>query len=99
MIKNNIDLYNSNKSWYDKLLERKYIILNFLPSCTGRILNIGVHSFNKHDGVCCSKNSQYETIDLDSRTVDFGSSFKHTTIDFLDYNPVINLITFYYLAY
>lgn len=86
-IKTNIDLYNSNKAWYDHLPERKYLILDFLPSCKGNTLNIGVHFFNKKDEVCCTKNSNYETIDIDKRCIEYGSSYKHTTIDFLDYNP------------
>tara|TARA_B100001250_G_scaffold371794_1_gene356827 strand:- start:1143 stop:1700 length:558 start_codon:yes stop_codon:yes gene_type:complete len=84
---NEHDLYNSNRGWYDHLPERKYIILDFLPKCTGNTLNIGVHEFNKNDEVCCTKNCNYETLDIDTRCENFGSSYKHTTIDFLDYNP------------
>lgn len=87
MILNNLDLYNSNKKWYDYLPERKYMILKFLPECFGRVLNVGVHDFNKNDEVCCPKDSKYETIDIDTRTNEFGSTYKHTTIDFLDYKP------------
>lgn len=81
------ELYHSNKTWYDYLPERKYMILNFLPTCTGNTLSVGVHEFNKNDEVCCKKNCNYETIDIDNRCVSFGSSYKHTTIDFLDYTP------------
>lgn len=87
MIKNKIDLYNSNKEWYDWLPERKYIITQFLPSCDGHTLDVGVHDFNKNDEVCCKDTCQYETIDIDERSKNFGSSYKHTTVDFLDYNP------------
>jgi|TARA_B110000208_G_scaffold189178_1_gene250207 hypothetical protein len=87
MIKNKIDLYNSNKSWYDWLPERKFIILDFLPSCVGNTLDVGVHDFNKNDEICCNQNCNYETIDIDERSKNFGSSYKHTTVDFLDYNP------------
>jgi hypothetical protein len=86
-IRNNIDLYNYNKEWYDKLIERKYLILNFLPSCTGNTLDVGVHFFNKKDEICCNDNCYYETIDLDEKCKEFGSSYKHNTIDFLNYEP------------
>ena len=86
-MKNNVELYHSNKSWYDNLPERKYIIQQFLPSCTGRTLDVGVHSFNRFDSVCCNDNCVYETIDIDERSKEFGSPKKHTTIDFLDYTP------------
>ena len=84
---NSIDLYNSDKDWYDSLPERKYIILDFLPSCDSHTLDVGVHYFNKNDIVCCKKTCKYETIDIDERSNEFGSSYKHTTVDFLDYNP------------
>ena len=87
MIQNSLDLYNSNKDWYDHLPERKYMIMKFLPECSGNVLNVGVHYFNKNDEVCCPKNCNYETIDIDKRSVEFGSSYKHTKIDFLDYKP------------
>ena len=97
MMRNSIDLYNSNKGWYDWLPERKYIILDFLPSCEGYTLDVGVHSFNKNDEVCCKKTCKYETIDIDERSNGFGSSYKHTIVDFLDYEPLYkfdNIILF-----
>lgn len=87
MIENQNDLYNSNKDWYDWLSERKYMILDFLPSCKGNTLNVGVHDFNKNDEKCCGNDCKYETIDIDNRSIGFGSSYKHTTIDIIDYEP------------
>jgi hypothetical protein len=86
-MKNAIELYESNKSWYDYLPERKFMILDFLPKCEGHTLSVGVHSFNKNDEAACNKECLYETIDIDDRCSNFGSSYKHTTVDFLDYNP------------
>ena len=85
-MENEIDLYNSNKDWYDHLPERKYMILEYLPKCNGKVLSVGTHEFNKNDEICCKK-CEYETIDIHEKCKDFGSSFKHTTIDFLDYEP------------
>tara|TARA_Y100000816_G_scaffold117469_1_gene82379 strand:- start:11807 stop:12424 length:618 start_codon:yes stop_codon:yes gene_type:complete len=87
MIKNATDLYNSNKQWYDWLPERKYMIMNFLPNCEGRTLNVGVHEFNKNDELACKHPDLYETIDIDDRCKNFGSKHKHYTVDFLDHNP------------
>ncbi len=87
MITTNIELYNSNKEWYDWLPERKFIILNFLPTCNGNTLDVGVHEFNKNDSICCPENCNYETIDIDERCIKYGSQYKHTTVDFLDYSP------------
>ena len=58
-----------------------------MPSCTENVLNVGVHKFNKYEEICVPSNCKYETIDLDTRCKLFGSNTKHTTIDFLDYNP------------
>lgn len=86
-MKNEIDLYNSNKDWYEHLPERKYVILEYLPKCNGKVLSAGTHEFNKHDEICC-KNCEYETIDIEKKCEKYGSSFKHTTVDFLDYKPI-----------
>tara|TARA_B100001094_G_scaffold329383_1_gene391994 strand:+ start:1702 stop:2301 length:600 start_codon:yes stop_codon:yes gene_type:complete len=86
-VKNISDLYNFNKDWYDKLFERKYLNFHFLPSCNGNTLNVGVHFFNKKDEICCNNNCHYETIDIHEQNKEFGSSKKHTTCDFLNYEP------------
>lgn len=86
-MKNALDLYESNKSWYDYLPERKFIILDFFPNCKGRTLNVGVHEFNKSDELACPESSAYETIDINENCRSFGSSYKHTTVDFMDYEP------------
>ena len=41
------------------------MILDFFPTCKGRTLNVGVHYFNKDDGVCFENKYLYETIDID----------------------------------
>lgn len=81
------ELYQWKKDWYDWLPERKFIISNFLPSCTGKTLNVGVHDFNKYDEVAVPTGEWYETIDIDERCVDYGSTQRHTTVDLLDYTP------------
>jgi hypothetical protein len=91
MINNQIDLYNSNKEWYDHLPERKYMILDFFPTCKGRTLNVGVHYFNKDDGVCFENKYLYETIDIDERSIEYGSKYKHSVVDFLDYKEEYKL--------
>lgn len=79
--------YESRKAWFDKLPERKYIITEFLPSCKERVLNVGLDDFNANEEVCCNSDCLYETIDIRDEAKIYGSSFKHTTIDYLHYNP------------
>ena len=84
------DVYNSKKEWYDGHLCRKYLITQFLPQCVGRTLSVGTHDFNINDYLCVKDKHKYETIDLDEKYKIYGSPYKHTTIDFIDYEPGYN---------
>lgn len=86
-MKNWEDLYHSNKIFYDAHRCRKHVIQNFLPTCKGRVLSVGTHDFNKNEHICVQEPEKYETIDLEEKYRIYGSPYKHTTIDFLDYEP------------
>lgn len=83
--KNFLDVFFSNSEIYYKYSERRYMILNYLPSCFGKTLSVGCHSFNKNDYACLPNPKNFETIDIDARYKEYGSPFKHTTIDFLNF--------------
>lgn len=85
--RNFIDVYISRREHYEKYQDRKFIITEFLPTCNGKTLSVGCHIYNKNDSYCLPNPENYETIDLDEKWSVYGSQFKHTTIDFLDYNP------------
>jgi len=94
---NEIDLYNSNKSFYDKWLCRKKMILEIFPNMKGSVLNVGVHEFNRYDGLCFPNKELYYTIDLIESNKKYGSKYNHDTIDFLNLDENIkydNIILF-----
>ena len=84
-MKNWNDVYNLKKEWYDVHLCRKYLITEFLPQCSNYTLSVGTHDFNINDHLCVKEPHKYETIDLDEKYRIYGSPYKHTTIDFIDY--------------
>lgn len=85
--RNFIDVYISRREVYEKYKDRKFIITEFLPSCNGKTLGVGCHAYNKNDCYCLPDPNNYETIDLNEKWSQYGSKYKHTTIDFLDFNP------------
>lgn len=85
--RNATSLYLRNREVYDAYPDRKYIVTEFLPRCVGKTLSVGCHSFNSDECFCLPNPPDFETIELDERYSDFGSPFKHTTGDFLDYSP------------
>jgi hypothetical protein len=96
-MKNNIDLYNSNKGFYEKWPCRKKMILDIFPKMYGTILNVGVHDFNKSDGICFPDKNLYHTIDLVDDNKKHGSKYNHMTGDILDLsseNKYNNIILF-----
>lgn len=74
------EVYHSNPA-------RAYLNLEFLPSCIGKTLGVGVHSFNTHDAHCLPNPEDYRTVDLAASYAGFGSPFGHDTVDFLNYDP------------
>jgi hypothetical protein len=96
-MKNSSELYNKNKSFYDTWPCRKKMILEIFPNMNGSVLNVGVHEFNKNDGLCFPNKELYSTIDIVERNKIYGSKYNHNTIDFLDLNDKIkydNIILF-----
>jgi hypothetical protein len=85
--KNVHDVYLGNKEIFDRYPDRKYLITEYLPTCVGKTLGVGCHVFNKNDAFCLPTPSDYETIDISDKWKMYGSSFKHTTVDFLAYLP------------
>ena len=83
---NSNDLYNSNKQFYERWPERKKMILDIYPTMKGKVLNVGVHDFNRNDGICFPNKELYNTIDLIESNKKFGSKYCHRTCDFLDIN-------------
>ena len=67
--------------------ERRYLALNHYPTCLGRTLSVGVHIFNKDDWLFMGNPKGFETLELDENYSEFGSPNKHTTGDFLEFNP------------
>lgn len=86
-ITNSASVYNGNRSFYEKYPDRKYMITEFLPACTGKTLSVGCHAFNRYDCHCLPNPNDYETIDIDEKWRKYGSPYKHTNVDFLDYSP------------
>lgn len=85
--KNAQEVYLRNKGLFDRHPDRRYLILDYLPTCTGKTLGVGCHVFNQYDYCCLPNPSNYETIDIGDQWKKFGSPFKHTTADFMEYNP------------
>ena len=67
--------------------DRRYLALNHYPTCLGRTLSVGVHIFNKDDWLFMGNPKGFETLELDENYSEFGSPNKHTTGDFLEFNP------------
>ena len=85
--RNATEVYLRDQVLYEEYRDRKYIVTDFLPKCVGRTLSVGCHYFNVFDAYCLPNPDQYETIDLIEKYRVYGSPFKHTTIDFLKYDP------------
>jgi len=96
-MENSSDVYNNNKSFYDNWPCRKKMILKIFPNMCGSVLNVGVHEFNKYDGLCFPNKDLYSTIDIMEFNKIYGSKYNHNTIDFLNLNDKIkydNIILF-----
>ena len=52
----------------------------------GSVLNVGVHDFNKNDGICFPDKELYSTIDLIEDNKKYGSQYNHITGDILNIN-------------
>lgn len=91
-MKNSIDLYNRNKPLYERWPCRKKMILEIFPKMKGSVLNVGVHDFNRHDGICFVNKELYTTIDLIEKNKQYGSK-NHIVGDILNvtkkYNNII----------
>jgi len=83
-----IEVYRERRPFYDELLDRKYIIFEYLPNCFGRTLSVGCHEFNKDDFRCVPVGSEYLTCDLAEEYSQWGSPTWHKTIDFLELSRV-----------
>lgn len=85
--RNATEVYFKNKYVYDKYLDRKFIITDFLPKAIGKTLSVGCHYINQFDCYCVPNPQEYKTLDLHKGNEVFGSPYGHETIDFLDYQP------------
>ncbi len=86
--RNRIDILLNNPSLYYGHTDRLYMILKYLPECSGRTLSVGCHEFNKFDFLAVPDPVLYETIDLEERYASYGSPFTHHVGDFLSFKPV-----------
>ena len=67
--------------------DRNFLATEYYPKCKGKILNVGVHEFNRWDYVLFENAQEYHTIDIDNSYEVFGSPYFHKTIDFLEFEP------------
>lgn len=81
------EVYLRNKNLFDRHPDRKYLVTHYLPSCSGRTLGVGCHAFNQFDYCCLPDPESYETIDINEKWSVYGSPFKHTVGDFMEYRP------------
>lgn len=77
-------LLESNPSLYYQYDDRRYLILEHLPSCKGDTLSVGCHEFNSFDFMAAGNPTRFVTTELDPGYKKFGSPFGHIIGDFLD---------------
>jgi hypothetical protein len=85
--KNRSSLILAKSQFYYTYHDRRYLALEYYPSCLGKTLNVGVHEFNQLDWLFVGNPEGFETLELEEKYSKFGSPFKHTTGDFLNFNP------------
>lgn len=91
------EVFSRNPKLFMKYQDRRFLILDFLPSCNGKTLSVGCHSYNEWDFLASGNPSGYMTVDICPDYEQFGSPFWHRTIDFLDIDAGIevdNIILF-----
>jgi LmbE family N-acetylglucosaminyl deacetylase len=86
-IPSRVHLVLQDYTLYYQYHDRRYLALIHYPSCLGRTLSVGVHIFNKRDWMFMGNPEGFETLELEQTYAAFGSPTKHTTGDFLQFNP------------
>lgn len=85
--KSRAELVLGDYELYYSYHDRRYLALSHYPSCLGRTLSVGVHAFNRNDWMFMGNPDGFETIELEEVYAEFGSPAKHTTGDFLSFDP------------
>lgn len=77
-------VFESNPSMFREYDDRRYLILEHLPTCHGATLSVGCHEFNSLDYMAVGSPSDFVTVELDPKYSKYGSRFHHIVGDFLD---------------
>ena len=85
--KSRAELVLNDYELYYHYHDRRYLALRYYPTCLGRTLSVGVHAFNQNDWMFIGNPEGFETIELEQEYSEFGSPAKHTTGDFLSFDP------------
>lgn len=77
-------VFESDPSMFREYDDRRYLILEHLPTCHGATLSVGCHEFNSLDYLAVGSPSDFVTVELDPKYSEYGSKFHHIVGDFLD---------------